>query len=174
MSGFDRINGVPSDPDEYVGSGGAKGEISSVLHVNTTQTGTAADTNETTLWSYSLPANTLSANGRVLRIRVWGSTAANTNNKTIQLKFGATTLRSSGTVASNGEVWRFDALVVRTGAATQIALTEFVRATTFLNPASAGPTDDTAGAIAIVLTGTNGTESANDIVFRAAIVEALN
>lgn len=175
MGGFDRINGVPSDPDEYVGSGGAKGEISSVLHVNTTQNGTAADTNETDLWTYTLPANTLNADGKAIRITAWGTTGATANNKTIRLKFGAGTPRTHGPTAANNVGWVITVIVVRTGASTQLST-----GTGIFSEVSPGTqvvgslAEDTATAITIKVTGQNGTAAADDIVFRGAIVESLN
>lgn len=177
MGGFDRINGVASDPDEYVGSGGAKGEISSVLHINTTQAGTPASTDETTLATYSLPANTLNADNRGLRIIAFGTVANNANNKTIRLKFGTTTLATIGPGAFGSVTrrWVCTAHVIRTGASTEIgyAKTE-VSADQVNENTLTTPSDSTAAAISIAVTGENGTASENDVVFRCLIVEALN
>lgn len=176
MSGFDRINGVASDPDEYVGSGGAKGEISSVLHVNTTLAGTAADTNETDLWSYTLPANTLSANGKALRITASGSCAANGNTKTVRFYFGASSITvNNATAAPNGVDWFAEVLVIRTGAGAQRATgTRFVSTVTQSAFSTLAPTENETANIVIKVTGQNGTAAADDILFRCAVVEALN
>jgi hypothetical protein len=157
-----------------VGGGTATAQVSGVLSVNTTEASTGADTNETDLWTYSLPANTLNANGKSVRITAWGTTAANTNNKTFQLYFGATGLRSMSTTGSaNG--WHYTATVTRTGASAQLSVgVGLVGGGGIQNPLISTPAADTTGAITIKVTGTNGVASANDIVFRGAIVEVLN
>lgn len=157
-----------------VGSGSATATLAGVLTTNTTQAGTIADTNETDLWTYTLPANSLNANGKSVRIRVVGSTAANGNTKTVRLYFGGTVIRTIVNGASNNETWGADALVVRTGAATEFATTHsIVAGTPTIVITAAGPSADTTAAIVIKVTGQNGTASANDIVFRAALVECL-
>jgi len=174
VSGFDRINGVASDPDEYVGSGGAKGEISSVLHVNTTTAGTAANTDETDLWSYTLPGGTLSQDGRGVRVTVFGSVGANVNAKTMRLYFGGTLL-ASGVNSQSGTIWRFQADVIRTSASAQVAnAILFVGELSAMDNALSAPSETISGAVTIRMSGQNGTAAANDIVFRGAIVEALN
>jgi hypothetical protein len=151
-----------------------QGVASRVLSVSTTQAGTGANTDETTLWSYALPANTLSANGKGVRITVYGTTAANANTKTRKLYFGATAVANVGD-ANNNANWVFVAVVTRTGASAQISMAEINTAegaaqrNTLTTPA-----EDTTGAITISVTGQNGTANADDIVFRGAIVETLN
>lgn len=174
MSGFDRINGVPSDPDEYVGSGGAKGEISSVLHVNTTQAGTAADTNETDLWSYTMPAGTLNANGKGVRVTIFGTYGANANTKTVRGYFGGTLVADIGAAAFNNSGWKLVMDVIRTGASAQVGFGAGLAPATTVATRLATPAGDTTTALEIKTTGQNGTAAANDVVFRGAIVEALN
>jgi hypothetical protein len=153
--------------------------LGGVLTVNTTQTATAANTTETDLWTYSLPANALSADGKGVRITVFGTTAATANTKNIRLYFGSTVLESGGALALNGNAWRVVAEVYRTGASAQLAS---ALATVSINDGSTGtartrlttPAETLSGAITIKVTGQNGTAAANDIVFRGAIVEALN
>jgi hypothetical protein len=147
---------------------------SGVLTVNTTAVGTNADTNEKDLWSYTLPANTLNANGKALRIRVILTTAANANNKTCTLYFGATTLKLHGPLASNAQTWLFEAIVYRTGASAELATTQGHVAATLMTTVTNTPAADTTAGIVIRVTGTNGTAVANDILFRSAIVELLN
>ena len=92
-----------------------------VLDVDTTAV-TTTGTSEETIQSYSLPAGALKRNGQSLRVRAWGTTAANGNDKTVKLTFGATTLVSTGALAANAKDWYLEAIVVRTGAATQEAI----------------------------------------------------
>jgi hypothetical protein len=148
--------------------------LGGVLTVSTTQAGTTAVTTEEDLWTYSLPANTLSANGKSLRITVWGTTAANANTKNVRAYFGGTEV-AAGQSTTSGANWRIDVVLHRTGASAEISngLTIFGGAVAG-NQSDASLTSDTTGAIPIKVTGQNGTAAANDIVFRGAIVEALN
>lgn len=148
---------------------------SGVLTVSTTQAGTPASTEETDLWTYTLPANTLSQNHAGLRITVWGGTATNGNTKTIRQYFGASVLTvNASTAAPNNNTWRAQYTVIRTGAATEQFLQQYslVGSTGQFSVINSA-TEDTAGAIVIRITGQNGTAQANDIVFRGAIVEFL-
>jgi hypothetical protein len=149
---------------------------SGVLHVSTAQSQTGADTNETDLWSYSLPAGTLNANGKVLRITVMGITGATANNKTVKLYFGSSSLTFFGPTAFNNIPWICQMTVVRTGASAQIAYRMFsAQAATYGSVGTAiTPAENTANAITIKCTGTNGTAAAGDVVFKTAIVELLN
>lgn len=157
------------------GGGTATASPSGVLHANTTQAGTIADTNETDLWSYSMPANTLNANGKAVRVTAWGVFGATANNKTLRLYFGGTAIVSQGAGAFNALGWVMTGVIVRTGAAAQItgAIAEVSTQAVMAN-GNIAPAADTTAAIIIKVTGQNGTAAANDVVFRGAIVEALN
>lgn len=155
-----------------VGSGGATAAVSGVLSVNTTQAGTGADTNETDLWTYTLPANTLTRNGDAVRITAWGSLGADANTKTGRLYFGSTVISTLSTT-NNAGIWRFDAVIVRTSATAQLS-DALVSAGTALGTATVTtPSEALSGAVVIKVTGQNGSAVANDVVFRGAIVEAL-
>lgn len=88
------------------------------LNVNTTEVSNVG-TGEDDLITYSVPASTLATDGDSLEITAWGTFAANGNNKTIKIKFGATTILDTTAVAANGGSWVIRAGVIRTGAATQ-------------------------------------------------------
>jgi len=156
------------------GGGTATYTPSGALTVNTTQAGTPASTAETDLWTYSLPANTLNANNKGVRITVFGTTAANGNAKTVRLYFGGTVIGDRGTsIFGTGGSWRYESEVIRTGASAQLAVGAAV-----YNGATQGvdvttPAGDTTGAIVIKVSGQNGTAVANDIVFRGAVVEVI-
>lgn len=161
-------------PKVVFGSGQTEGSVSGVLTVSTTQAATIADTNETTLWSYSLPANTLSANNKGLHIYAVGTYAANGNAKTVRLKFGSTNVNGTGG-SPNGGAWRIDAYIYRTGASAQLATGEHGSNTIgYGNLQLTTPAEDTTGAITIAVSGQNGTASASDIVFRSVVVRVLN
>lgn len=130
--------------------------------------GTAADTNETVLFTCTLPANTLAVNAQRVHASAMCTTAANGNNKTIRLRFGGvggTVIAATATAAFNNVPIVLDAKVTRTGAATQDAwgraipsgLSGVVAAT------FAQPTQTLSGSVALVVTGQNGTAAANDV-----------
>jgi hypothetical protein len=121
-----------------------------------------------------MPANTLNANGKGVRVTVWGNTGANANSKTFKCYFGATS-GTFGPGAYNTQGFVFQFVIVRTGASAQLMyMNGAVSASSPGIAASLAPAEDTSGAVIIKFTGTNGTASANDIVFRGAIVELLN
>jgi len=89
-----------------------------VLNVDTTQTGNVG-AGEDTLQTYSVPANTLTANGDQLVFHAAGTFGNTANNMTLTAKFGATTLVTAGPNLYQNAAWEISGRVVRTGAATQ-------------------------------------------------------
>lgn len=160
-----------------VGAGTAntsRADIGGTLNIDNTTQGTTAITTEETLLSYSLIASSLTTDGRGVRIRAWGTTAANANLKTIKLKFGATNVLDTGAVASNGETWYFEADVYRTGAATQDAIGKPFFYLAGINGGQiTTPAETLSGAITIAVSGQNGTAAANDIVAEGFSVEFI-
>lgn len=150
-----------------------EGRATGVLTTNTTSVNSPADTNENDLWSYTLPANTLSANGKGVRVYAWGTTAANTNTKTMRPYFAGSNMTGIATTTS-GASWFLEMVVLRTGASSQIAaVRNLVNANAVV--VAGGPTGngDTTTALIIKVTGQSGTGTAADIVFKGAIVEVL-
>lgn len=159
-------------PNFSAGSGTATYNPNGAIYISSTAGNTTAVTTEEVLQTYSLPANSLAALNDGVRIRAWGSFAANGNNKTVKLYFGASVI-STGVVATNNKNWTIELTVLRTAAATQIvvgnALVDTTAITTYIN---AG-TDDQAAAVVIKCSGTNGTASAADISCKAMIIDFL-
>jgi hypothetical protein len=153
----------------------ATGPMSTVLNVNTTSQATTG-TVEEVLATYTLPANTLSANGKGVRITAWGTTAANGNAKTTRIRFGGIGGTIVATVAgsSSGSAVVLSCVIARTGAATQtsVSLTQLMASSTN-SVTVAAPTQTLSGTVDIVVTGTTAT-SAGDLTFVGMIVEALN
>lgn len=150
--------------------GGAR--VGGVLTTNTTQAGTTAVTTEEELWTYSLPANTLNANGKAVKITAYGTCAANGNTKNMRVYFGST----AGvllTGAFNGSSWKIVVIVTRTGETAQL-LSGAGQAGGTANTNVTTASQTLSGAVAIAMKGTNGTAAADDIVFRGATVEVLN
>src|SRR5207248_3063950 len=84
------------------GSGAQSGKAPVCIFVSTTAVSNVG-TAETDLITYTMPANTLSANGQRVRITAFCTTAANANLKTIKIYFGATALRNTGAAAFNND-----------------------------------------------------------------------
>jgi hypothetical protein len=93
---------------------------SGLLNVNTTQTGNVG-TGEDTLVSYTVAANQLAANGDSLWFEAFGTMAANANNKTVRVRFGASGVNLTYEQANTGwgEHWSIRGRVYRTSSATQ-------------------------------------------------------
>lgn len=168
-------NKTLTDPTINAGGGSETLRPSGVINIDTTAASTGADTNETDLISFTLPASTLDANGKGVRVKVWGRTAANTNTKTVRLYFDTTVVASNDQTASpNNLNWAFEFTCIRTGASAEdVVGGGFVGAniqTTSFNAVA----KDTTTATTIKVTGQNGTATASDITAEGMLVEFLN
>ena len=141
-----------------------------VIEATTTNAATGADTNETDLWSYTLPANTLAVDGSFVRVTVWVSFAANANAKTVRHYFGGTSIHSFAGAFNNVQ-YHGQTQIIRKSASDESVGTEAQAGTTGGTSYNNGPgVSLTANAI-IKVTGQNGSASASDITFRGATVE---
>jgi hypothetical protein len=145
-----------------------------VLNTISATAATAAGTAEQTLATYSLPANALDQAGRKLRIRTAWHAATNSNNKTVKLYFGASSISTGTLTTSNKNGW-LELIVTKSGSSTQIVwgtgLVDTTAITPYLN--ASGSDTDTA-AIVIKATGQDGTDSAGDITLHDFFVEYMN
>lgn len=148
-------------------------ETGSNLFWNNATGATGANTTETTLYSATILGGLMNHNFMGVHMRAMLTTAANGNNKTVTVKFGGTTLATSGAVASNNEAWWIEAQVTRTGPSAQQAFCRMMRSTTVVALAYSTPAEDMTVNTPFAVTGTNGTASANDIVLRAAQVQMI-
>lgn len=90
-----------------------------------------SSTTETTLYSFTFPANGFSANGQKIDAKYGGIFAATINNKQLRVKFAGTTIFDSGVLAITAATsWEIEVLIVRTGSTT-------ARASCKLNSSSA-------------------------------------
>lgn len=113
-----------TQPVYTAGTGTGTPPVVGTLNVNTTSVGNVG-AGEDNLMSYTLPANTLTANGKGIRVTAYFRNANNADTKTIRTKFGATTLDTvADATASAGMNVVVRAMIIRTGAATQIAFCE--------------------------------------------------
>lgn len=165
----------PLNGNYQAGTGTGTYTPSGVLTVMSSSVGTAADTNETDLWSYTVPANTLNANGKTLRVTATITYAATATTKTSKIYFGAAfrTLNPS-TSAPNALLHTVTFNVMRTGASAQLfypasnVIGSSVQAVNTTTAAEA-----TSGAIILKITGQNGTANLNDILLTSVMLEAL-
>lgn len=163
-----------NDKRTLMGSSTTAARMPAVATTLYTSTSTGADTTETDLQSYTLPANVLGTNGRAIRIRAWGDTAANGNTKTIRLKFGGTTLQANNTTAApNGLDWVTEAYVVRISSGQQTYSSFMLMSTTPQDTTSTAISITDTASIIIKVTGQNGTANAGDITCRGMTVEVL-
>ena len=144
---------------------------------------TGANLVETTLKSYTLLANTLTAEGDSLYIEAGGAVAANANIKTIRLKIGGVEIipHTGFITAPNGLQWNMKGTLIKTpsgaGVARMLFFCSFTNATTgaivginFEN--TTGILDFTTD-LAIVVTGQNGVATANDIQSTSLFVSKI-
>lgn len=150
-----------------------------IINVDSTQAATGANTTDTTLFTYTLPANALNANGRTIRFTAWGTFGATANNKTVRLESGGISGDAivAITTAANAKAWLLQGLIIRTGSSTQDlvgwAQTDLTVANSDGVDVGTGTQTDS-GAIDLVVTSQNGTAAANDCVYEGSIIEFLN
>lgn len=131
-----------------------------------------------TLYTYVVPANTLSADGQSLHIQGEATVAANANNKNWQVDFGGTTLYSTTSAAFNNVNIRIDCNLFRTGAATQKSVCQTISTTAAggvsltVNAGSlvTTPAETLSGPVTINFRGTTPTAAA-DLTGRYAFVD---
>ena len=97
-------------------SGGSM-PIGGRLWMDTTQQATTGTSGET-LAIYPMPANTIKNDGDVIRIEVWGTTAANGNAKNIYIFLGGQQMAIRGTSANNNS-FIFTADIIKDGSSSQ-------------------------------------------------------
>lgn len=145
-----------------------------LVFINATQAPNSG-TGETDLHSFTLAAALFNANKRAIRIKGFGSFAANGNTKTVKFKFGAagTVTLNPTTTAPNGVRFEFEILVIRTGSNTQAIYSRVMIDTgiELIGRATAAETDS--GALVAKITGQSGTAS-SDILLDVTSVEYLN
>ena len=172
---LDLLNASGSVTTQFqMGSGTGRAANVGKANANVTAVGNVT-VGEDDLITYALPANSLSANGKAVKIKVWGTTANNVNAKTLKLYFGSQIILTNSLAVSIAGFWYAEAIVVRTGASTQDIFANLNTNTATVavvdQEITAGTQTDTA-AITIKCTG-EGTDT-NDVVQEGLLVEFLN
>ena len=80
---------------------------SGVLYINNTTTGNIGAGIDT-IANFDFATNTLDNNGDLIEIEAWGNFASNNNNKNIDVKFGSTTILTTGALAFNNTLWKLN------------------------------------------------------------------
>lgn len=120
-------------------------------------------TGEDQLDSYTIPANTMNADGSYIAGTFSGTVANNANVKTFRLKFGSTTIATRTTTTPTiGQGWKITFECIRTGASAQKCNVDFSGSDGVASAYYVATTEAHSGTIAVVLTG-EGTAT-NDIV----------
>lgn len=99
------------------GTGTGTGKFTGVICASAA-TATTSGTTEETVATCTIPANSMSADAKGVRVTAFFSTAATTNNKTIKLQYGATVLQTVTKNTTSGSV-KLEAIVLRDGATSQ-------------------------------------------------------
>ncbi len=141
-------------------------QSNSVLENVTANTQTTAITTEEILKTYTLTGGTLDTDGDQIEINGVYQTAANGNNKTETIKFGATTVATTGVVAFNNVTLSFRVIINRTGAATQSAIGILTSSAGAVYMTYSTPAETLSGSVAIQMCSTNGTAAAGDSIAR--------
>lgn len=145
------------------GSGSAILLPSGIIHIDTTQYSSPADTNENDAITWDMPGNTLDYDGAGVYFYAYGSFAANANAKTVRLRVGGT-LTSSISVAGNNVKWILKGTIIRTGASAQQLIGEAAYSNTHDVVRFYADTQDNTADITIKVTAQNAAASAGDIV----------
>lgn len=161
-----------------VGTGSGTATLIGVVSVNTTAVGNVgAGTDD--LMTYTLPANSQSANGKGVRVTAWGSTAAVAGAKTIGAVIGSTVIAAHDVSAGAVIVkWHLVVEILRTGANAQICTASFVYNQTGFGGAARTESVTSAevdtAAIILKVTGNSANAANNDIVQTGMLVEFIN
>lgn len=168
--------GVFTSVRRRAGTGTGYGGASITLYADSDPAAGNTDGGTDDLKSYTLPANSITADGDWVRITAHVKFAGNTNNKTFKLMWGTDTLYSLGAGAYNGSNLVVTAIVSygASGSATAMAhaacnsaLFAHTDSTQYITPAAPAFT----GTVTIKGTGLSGSSVTNDILQTLLLVE---
>ena len=131
-------------------------------------------TGEDTLMTYTLPANSLVASGRGVRVKAWGTLADNVNAKTLKLHFGSVAILTKAVAISSLGPWALEAVILRASLSSQRCMAQLLEIggpSVVLDLETSSPTQTETGAIVIKCTGT-ATDN-NDIIQAGMLIEFL-
>lgn len=114
-------------PLETMGTGSGTASLIGKASINTTAVGNVG-TGTDDLMSYLLLANSLSANGKGIRVKGWGITAPNANSKTLTFNWGSLSHGFVMTASISGN-WIWEIEIFRTGSNAQRIFYRIMEAT---------------------------------------------
>jgi len=153
------------------GSSTQTNQLIGTAAVNLTLASTTV-TSKQTLASYSLPANSLSARLKGLRITALATTATNAHPKSFGLNFGATMCASQSANVNAGTM-RLEVTLFKTGANTQECAGFSTTSTGALNQTHATASEIDTGPITVAVWGETPTMT-RDLTFRSLWIEFIN
>jgi predicted dinucleotide-utilizing enzyme len=124
----------------------------------------------TTVYTLTVPANTLKNNGDALVIEAACSLAANATNKLSTIQFGGTLVASRSGVADNGLFRKHRATIMRTGATTQVA-SGTTTVAGGINEDGTSPAETLANAITVLFKLQGGAD--NDLVAKYMFIQYM-
>ncbi len=140
--------------------------------------GNGADATDDTLFTYSLPLNSLTANGKTVRGVAYGHFATNGNNKRVKFFFAGAAVADSAVVTSNNLDWDCQIEIIRIDA-THVSARGIFTVSGTASVITVTPnlvvSDLTANASIVKITGASPTSSAaNDVLGYAMNTTFLN
>ena len=158
------------------GTGTGTPVLIGAINVNTTTVGNVGAA-LTDLMTYTLPANSLSANGKGVRVTAWGTIVNNANAKTLTVNFGSTVMATDALTTGGALNWKVIAHVFRTGNSTQTYIAEISSSANGLGvrdfDIESGTSAQTDTATIIIKCTAQGTSN-NDITQTGMLVEFFN
>lgn len=162
------------------GKGGALMAGGGNISCNGSAAGVGNDTSttEVTLFTVTLPPNTLDIVGRQVCLEAYGNVTATSATKTVKLYFGSTVLSTLTWTTTQTGMWALSAIVTKTGSNAQTAILwpdQIVAAALVARiPTIASPTEtDTAGIVCKV-TGQSSAATANLVTCNVFTVAGYN
>ena len=144
-----------------------------LIDSTTTEACTAADTDLTTLWTYTLPGGTINTDGRGFRVTVFGVFGNNTNTKNLFVVFGNDTIYARSNATTGGLAWSITATVLRVSNTSYVGQGVGVLAGTGFAFPPVTPAETFSEDTAIIMRAQNGSANANDVCFDGGFIELL-
>jgi hypothetical protein len=137
-----------------------------------------ATTSEEFLYTYSVPAGTLAANGNALEVTISGQLAATTRSRNVKIYFGATSQTVFTTTVNTHVVFQGTFLLTRTGATTQICSSVKSVSANNGSPTSfvarMAPAETLSGAVDLKFSSTVGVgATAGDVILEQVVVKLI-
>ncbi len=168
---FTGVNTFPA------GTGSATYKPEGLLDTLIISSGMAAGSSaETTLYTYTIPANTFVSTAtyarQVIHISAGGSTANAATLEEVRVKYGATTIFDSGAAGLGTNNWTLDCdIIQRTTGASQRATCRFTSGTATLVNSNVAATETISSTSVLSITGQVSVATANGVTVDNAYVE---